>query len=83
MISWGSDPLFDRKDSNKKELLQTDNATERVQKRYDIIASTSRKAQEVMQINYRLYFNIPEPEFDEEELEEEEEVCISYVHINF
>lgn len=66
---WGYEPLFIRKDGNKKGLLQTDDRAERVQRRYDIIVTTSKRAQEAIKENYRLFFNIPE--VDEEEEEEE------------
>ncbi|KAF2900340.1 hypothetical protein ILUMI_05842 [Ignelater luminosus] len=72
MHAWGSEPLFERKEGNKKALLQTDDRTERVHKRYDLVSASSKKAQEAIEENYRLFFDIPE--HTEEEEEEEEEV---------
>lgn len=74
MQAWGSEPLFERKEGNKKALLQIDDRTERVHKRYDLVLASSKKAQIAMEENYRLFFNLPEPTEEEGEEEEAEEV---------
>lgn len=59
---WSLSPLFKRKDEMKCNLLAIEDRAERKEKRYGQITSTSATVAAIIQENYRLFFNIPEPE---------------------
>ncbi|XP_031327312.1 dynein beta chain, ciliary-like [Photinus pyralis] len=58
---WGEEPLFERKDRNSHCLLYVEDRVERVHKRYSQITATSLSIEKVMELNYKLFFNIPDP----------------------
>lgn len=56
---WANQELFERKDGKKENLIQLDDYTERVQKRYDQVRQSARELEHVVQQNYKLFANIP------------------------
>lgn len=59
---WSKVPLFERKEGKLDNLLQLDDRAERVQRRYELIEATSTSLETLLEQNYRLFFNLPEPE---------------------
>lgn len=72
---WSCEPLFERKDGKKETLLGLDDRVERVNKRYEQIGASAQEANKTLDINYKLFFNLPIPE---DTPEDEEEVCQKY-----
>lgn len=74
---WSREPLYERKDGKREMILGLDDRTERVNKRYELIAATNEEVKKVLDTNYKLYFNIPIPE-DENVGDEEEQVSFVF-----
>ncbi|XP_076257481.1 dynein beta chain, ciliary-like [Rhynchophorus ferrugineus] len=66
--TWAQQPLFERKDCKKENLLQLDDRAERLQKRKDQVIASSAELVRVIDENYLLFFNEPK---EEEVIEEE------------
>lgn len=71
---WSHEPLYERKDGKRESILGLDDRQERVNRRYELLAASAEEIKRVLDINYKLFFNIPLPEEPSEE-EEEGEVC--------
>lgn len=72
MNVWSNVPLFERKEGKLDNLLQLDDRAERVQRRYELIEASSAVLETLLEHNYRLYFNLPEPEVIESSSPEED-----------
>lgn len=59
---WSKVPLFERKEGKMDNLLYLEDRFERVQRRYELIEATSASLSTLLEENYRLFFNLPEPE---------------------
>lgn len=59
---WNKVPLFERKEGKLDNLLYLEDRTERVQRRYELIEATSTTLGLLLEENYRLFFNLPDPE---------------------
>lgn len=70
---WSKVPLFERKEGKLDNLLYLEDRTERVQRRYELIEVTSALIIKLLEENYRLFFNLPEPK----EPTPEEVMCFS------
>lgn len=57
--TWSTLPLFERRDGKKENLLNIDDRTERIQRRYEQIEQTSKSIASLLEENYKLFFNIP------------------------
>ncbi|XP_018562388.1 dynein beta chain, ciliary-like [Anoplophora glabripennis] len=67
---WALQPLFERKDGKKENLISLDDRQERIQKRYDLITACSNELRRIIEENYLLFFNEPMKKLPtEEELE--------------
>lgn len=62
---WSKVPLFERREGKLDNLLHLEDRAERVQRRYELIEATSASLGTLLEQNYRLYFNLPEPEIVE------------------
>lgn len=59
MEAWSLQLLFERKDGKPEQLLQLDDHSERINKRYDLVMQSARDIGIMLENNYRLYSNIP------------------------
>lgn len=66
--SWSELPLFERKDGKKENLLGIEDRVERAQKRYEQIKLTSATVAAILEENFRLFFDIPPPEPEEQQV---------------
>lgn len=62
---WSKVPLFERKEGKLESLIHLEDRAERVQRRYELIEATSASLGTLLEQNYRLFFNLPEPEVAE------------------
>lgn len=69
--AWSFLPLFERKEGRLDNLLQLDDRAERVLRRYELIEASSVALGTLLEENYRLFFNLPEPEVAEASSPEE------------
>ncbi|KAJ8925640.1 hypothetical protein NQ315_009485 [Exocentrus adspersus] len=56
---WALQPLYERKDGKKENLICLEDRQERLQKRYDTIKACSNELERVIEENYFLFFNEP------------------------
>ncbi|XP_037911922.1 dynein beta chain, ciliary-like [Hermetia illucens] len=56
--SWGNVPMYQRKDGNTKALLDIDDRTGIIERRFKACAETKELIQKVMTINMKLFFNV-------------------------
>ncbi|KAF5274393.1 hypothetical protein FQA39_LY07273 [Lamprigera yunnana] len=73
ILKWKMEPLYERKEGNKKTLLQTDDRNDRLRKRYELITHSSDELRKKVKENYYLFLNLPEPAEKPEEVLEEKE----------
>ncbi|XP_069702004.1 dynein beta chain, ciliary-like [Periplaneta americana] len=71
--TWSLVPLFERKDGKKENLLFLDDRKERVSNRYREVKKVNSQIRELMEENFKLFFNIKPPELEEEEEQEGEQ----------
>lgn len=70
---WSLQPLYERKDNKKENLICLDDKNDRVNKRYQQITASSDEIKYVLDQNYHILFNIPfPPPPDEEQLSPDE-----------
>lgn len=69
--TWANQPLYERKDGKKENLLGLEDRTERIQKRKELVQTCSNDMQRILKENYTLFLNMP---FEEEKAPEPEEV---------
>lgn len=71
--SWVEIPLFERREGKKENLLYLEDRSERVTKRFTQIENSYEEIKRLLELNYRLFFNIPEVVEPVEESSPEEE----------
>nr|CAI5828900.1 unnamed protein product [Callosobruchus analis] len=69
--AWVEQPLYERKDNKKENLLSLDDRAERLQKRVDLITACNEELKSRIKENYELFFQ--EPMEEEQPPPEEEE----------
>ncbi|XP_030760043.1 dynein beta chain, ciliary-like isoform X2 [Sitophilus oryzae] len=57
--TWAQQPLFERKDGKKENLLQLDDRAERLQRRKDQVVASAAELERTVADNYHLLFNVP------------------------
>jgi dynein heavy chain, axonemal len=74
--SWGTIPLYERKDGAKTTLLNLDDRSTKIPKRMQDCAATKNYIEQVMDENFRLFFKLPikseEESVTEDEVEQEQ-----------
>lgn len=57
ILTWANQPLYERKEGKKENLLCLDDRAERIQKRVDIVSSCSNELQRIVKDNCVLFLN--------------------------
>ncbi|KAK9702182.1 Dynein heavy chain region D6 P-loop domain [Popillia japonica] len=76
---WSREPLYERKDGKNELTIGLEDRTERVNKRYELVAAAAEEVQRVLNLNYKLFNNFPIPE--DNIVEEDEEAPVGPVDL--